>query len=233
MPPRQPKILLLGDSQRGRYQARVAELLAGRAEVCGPAENGRFSLYTLMRLPIWLAELGTPDIVHWNNGLWDLGDIETRGPSQFSLPDYLTNLRNILALLRKTGARIVWATSTPVPTTRPRKPAGWLWKMDDIVRYNAASCELMRSEGVPINDLFELIVPDMPRLLDDGMCHLSAEGVEVAARAVVTAIEREIAALSSSALISHESPSARLVEAPIEGTLTGGAMPGQGPVFKG
>ena len=91
----------------------------------------------------------------------------------------------------------------------------------------------MRAEGVPINDLFELIVPDMPRLLDEGMCHLSDAGVEVAARAVVASLEREIAALDASRLESHDSPSDHTVEAPIEGTLTGGAMPGQGPAFKG
>lgn len=228
MTTRLPKVLLLGDSQRGRYQPRVTQLLAGRAEVVGPSENCRFSLYTATRLPDWLKELGTPDVVHWNNGLWDLGDIETRGPSRFSAEDYLTNLRTILGMLRKTGARLIWATTTPVPRHRPRKPLGWLWPMEDILRFNAASVELMRSQNVAINDLFPLIVDDMANLLDEGMCHLSDAGVEVAARAVVAAIEREIALLPV-----NRSLNASIIDTPMEGTLTGGPMPGHGEVFKG
>jgi len=224
-----PKVILLGDSQRGRYQPCVAQMLSGRAEVVGPGENGRFSLYTSMRLPIWLKELGTPDIVHWNNGLWDLGINPTRGPAQFSLEDYLMNLQTILAMLRKTSARLVWASSTPVPITRPQKPGGWLWKMEDILRYNAAAEELMRSENVPVNDLFPLIFPDMEHLLDDGMCHLSDAGVQVASRAVVAHIEREMALSAGNQKIKRSVA----VEMPIEATLTGGPMPGQGEVFTG
>ncbi|MEI8310738.1 MAG: SGNH/GDSL hydrolase family protein [Verrucomicrobiota bacterium] len=224
-----PKVILLGDSQRGRYQPCVAQMLADRAEVVGPGENGRFSLYTSMRLPIWLKEIGTPDIVHWNNGLWDLGINPTRGPSQFSLEDYLTNLRTILSMLRKTSARLIWASSTPVPVKRPQKPGGWLWKMDDILRYNAAAEELMRSENIPINDLFPLILHDMDHLLDEGMCHLSDSGVKVAAQAVVACVEREIALLPT----DRKSNFGDVVEMPVEGTISGGPMPGQGAAFFG
>jgi lysophospholipase L1-like esterase len=224
-----PKVLLLGDSQRGRYQDCVKQMLADRAEVVAPGENGRFSLYTSMRLPIWLKELGTPDIVHWNNGLWDLGINPTRGPAQFSLEDYLTNLKTILAMLRKTSARLIWATSTPVPEKRPQKPGGWLWKMAEIRRYNAAAEELMQSENIPINDLFPLILADMDHLLDEGMCHLSDAGVRVAAQAVVICIEREMALLPG----TWANKTGEVVETPIEGTLTGGPMPGQGEVFSG
>ncbi len=224
-----PKVILLGDSQRGRYQPCVAQMLAGRAEVVGPGENGRFSLYTSMRLPIWLKELGPPDIVHWNNGLWDLGINPTRGPAQFSLEDYLINLKTILAMLRKTSARLIWASCTPVPPKRPQKPDGWLWKMEDILLFNAAAEELMRSENIPINDLFPLILADMDHLLDAGMCHLSDAGVRVAAHAVVACIEREMALLPGSRANKH----GEVVETPIEGTLTGGPMPGQGEFFCG
>ena len=37
------KILLLGDSRRQGYEPYVRELLAGCAEVHGPAENGRWA----------------------------------------------------------------------------------------------------------------------------------------------------------------------------------------------
>ena len=59
-----PRVLLLGDSIRMSCQPRVAELLADAANVVGPADNCRFSLYALSRLPTWLAELGRPDVMH-------------------------------------------------------------------------------------------------------------------------------------------------------------------------
>ncbi len=67
-------VLLLGDSIRMLYQPKVKELLKGRANVYGPAENGRWSDYTLNSLRFWLPQLPDADIVHWNNGFWDIGD---------------------------------------------------------------------------------------------------------------------------------------------------------------
>ena len=45
-----PTVLLLGDSIRLSYQPRAGQLLAGRTEVVGPADNCRFALYSLMRV---------------------------------------------------------------------------------------------------------------------------------------------------------------------------------------
>ena len=66
------KILLLGDSIRENYQEKVKELLFGdNCEIFHPDENCRFSRYTLNSLKFWLPMCPNPDIVHWNNGLWD------------------------------------------------------------------------------------------------------------------------------------------------------------------
>ena len=59
-------VLLLGDSIRMLYQPKVKELLKGRANVYGPAENGRWSDYTLNSLRFWLPQLPDADIVHWS-----------------------------------------------------------------------------------------------------------------------------------------------------------------------
>ena len=67
-------ILLLGDSIRMSYQPVVKEMLEGKANVYGPMDNGRWSGYTLNTLRFWLPQMPTPDIVHWNNGIWDMGD---------------------------------------------------------------------------------------------------------------------------------------------------------------
>ena len=89
------RILLLGDSIREGYEPYVRERLAGLAEVVAPAENGRFSFYTLWGVNLWMKELGTPDIVHWNNGLWDVHREAPRDELLTPVIDYVTNLKRI------------------------------------------------------------------------------------------------------------------------------------------
>ena len=67
-------VLLLGDSRRQGYEPYVRTILEGRAGVYGPNENGRWAGYTLNSLRFWLDQFPVPQIVHWNCGLWDLGD---------------------------------------------------------------------------------------------------------------------------------------------------------------
>ncbi|MCE9590405.1 MAG: SGNH/GDSL hydrolase family protein [Planctomycetes bacterium] len=186
-----PRVALLGDSIRMSYQARVAELLAGRAQVVGPDDNCRFALYTIERAGPWFSAFGKVDAVHWNNGLWDCGYCPYRGPSQFSVEDYLANLRTILKSIREThapGAKVIWATMTPQHPARAFSADAWSWRSDDIVRYNAAATDLMLSQGVQVNDLHAIVNADPDRLLGEDKLHLSPLGVDACARAVASAL---------------------------------------------
>ena len=183
-----PRVLLLGDSIRMSYQPRVTELLSGRAEVVGPAENCQFSAFTLEALDRWLAEIGQPDIVHWNNGLHDVGHNPDRSPVQYPLDAYLANLRAILARLRDTEAAVIWATMTPVHPNRPFVTTEWWWRNEEIDAYNAAARELMCTEGVPVNDLHAIVASDCNQYLAADMLHLSEAGVHRCAAAVFDAV---------------------------------------------
>jgi lysophospholipase L1-like esterase len=183
-----PKLLLLGDSIRGSYQAIVAKLLAGQAEVVAPAENGQFALYTLAALGRWLEQLGTPDVVHWNNGLHDVGHNPGRCPAQTPLADYVGNLRHILAALRATGATVVWATTTPVHPDTPFHTDRWGWRNEEIDAYNRAAAELMRAENVPVNDLHAVVAADPDRYISDDQIHLTGLGQRKCAEAVAAAV---------------------------------------------
>jgi lysophospholipase L1-like esterase len=187
-----PKVLLLGDSIRQSCQKAVKDILGKRAEVIGPAENCRHAAYTLDNLDRWLAELGTPDVVHWNNGLHDIGHNAARSPHQFPLDVYTANLRRIRERLRETGASIVWATTTPVRTDRVSTPDGWTWDNEEIVWYNATARELMDADDVKINDLHALVAGDRERFLSEDRVHLSDEGVAKCAQAVCAAAEEFI-----------------------------------------
>lgn len=177
-------LLLLGDSIRLSYQPLVAAKLSGRVNVVGPADNGRFALYTLMRLGTWLQECGTPDVIHWNNGLWDLGQCPDRRPEQIPLEDYVGNLAVILQQLRATGAKVIWRTTTPVRADRGWRDR-WLFQPDDVARYNAAATRLMQCEGVPCHDLGAIIQKDLTSFLGEDGVHLSPAGQVACAASVV------------------------------------------------
>ena len=104
------------------YQPHAARLLARTGRVVGPAENGQYSRYTLDSLDRWIRELGRPDVVHWNNGLHDVGHNPDRTPIQFPLDEYAANLEAILDNLREWTPRVIWATTTPVHPDRPCRP---------------------------------------------------------------------------------------------------------------
>ncbi len=188
-----PKVLLLGDSIRMSYEPLVREALKDAADVAGPTDNCAFSLYTLQSVERWLDELGPPDIIHWNNGIHDSGHNADRSPKQIPLVAYATTIEYLLQLLQGTGARIVWATTTPVHPTRPFPTEGWSWMNEEIDVYNAVALEIMSRYEIPVNDLHAVVVADPDKYLAEDQLHLSEAGQAACAEAVVEALRPGLA----------------------------------------
>ena len=179
-----PKVLLLGDSIRMSYQPYVEQILDGKAEVVGPADNGQYSLYTLSSLDRWLEEIGKPDIVHWNNGIHDSGHNPDRCPVQIPVDMYKANLEFILKRLKELTPSVIWATITPVHPDTPFSNTKWSWRNEEIDKYNSAAVELMNSNGILINDLHALVWANPSEFLDEDQLHLSEHGQKACAQAV-------------------------------------------------
>jgi lysophospholipase L1-like esterase len=178
-------VLLLGDSIRLLYEPLVKEKLKGRADVYGPEENGRWSGYTLNSLRFWLPHMPKPDIVHWNNGLWDMGDDYGLG-RPFSLPgEYVSALERTIKVLYKLcgdNVIIIMATTTPTADTDITAPH----------EYNSLIREVAVRYKLEVNDLFKTIAADIPRYISPDRIHLTHEGTELAASQVAACIERYI-----------------------------------------
>jgi len=170
------------------YQPHVVRLLDGRAEVVGPADNCQYSLYTLSSLDRWIGELGTPDIVHWNNGIHDSGHNPARSPVQIPIDMYRANLDFILKRLTALTPKVIWATTTPVHPDRPFRDTEWSWHNEEIDQYNGVARELMESQGVPINDLHALVWAHPSEFLSEDQLHLSEVGQEACTQAVADCI---------------------------------------------
>ena len=115
--------MLVGDSIRMNYCPVVYMKLSDLCEVVYPEENSRFAKYTLCEFGHWVEKYGKPDIIHWNNGLWDVFRYD--GEHILTpIDDYLADMKRVYARMKQTGAKIIFATSTPTsPSTFPPLPS--------------------------------------------------------------------------------------------------------------
>lgn len=174
-------VILLGDSIRMNYQDNVVKLLDGKANVMYPAENCRFAAYTLNSLRHWLPNMQNPDVIHWNNGIWDAVSCNGEDRPFSTLDEYMGYCKRILKVLKDTGAKVIFALTTPLKNN----PAN-----ETIKQFNAAMAEYLASEGIEIDDLYSVIDADKDRLICEDNCHLSEDGKAAAAESVVKSIEK-------------------------------------------
>lgn len=179
------KVVLLGDSIRQiGYGNKVAENLRDTMEVWQPADNCRFAQYTLRGLFDWAGNIKDADIVHWNNGHWDLCDLFGEG-SFTELDVYVRTMVRIAEILKKQGVKkIIFATTTPVRKENTHNSD------EAIRRFNQAVVPALSAMGVEINDLYTPLSADIPRYIGDDLIHLTDEGIDLCADAVTKAILR-------------------------------------------
>ena len=157
------KVVLLGDSVRlFGYAPRLPALLGDGYTVYHPAHNGRFSSYTLQQIFEEYENIKDADVIHWNNGLWDVCNRFGNG-LLVSREEYLRNLSMIADVLLKITPHVIFATTTPVTTYVGIDNA-------DIEANNAAAVELLSARGIVINDLHSLLADDPAR-------HISPDGI--------------------------------------------------------
>ena len=180
--PKLPRVLLIGDSISIGYTVPTRKLLAGKANVHrnegngGPTDNGTKNLKK------WLGE-GKWDVIHFNFGLHDL-KLGT-GKHQVPIEDYEKNLREILKTMKGTGAKLIFATTTPVPEGKLNPPR----KNDDVIAYNKVATKIMEENGVAINDLYAFALPKLKDIQQPVNVHFTAKGSEALAERVAASIE--------------------------------------------
>jgi acyl-CoA thioesterase-1 len=182
-----PRVLLIGDSISMGYTIPVRNLLKGKANVHRIPDNGGPTTNGLAQLKSWLGN-GKWDVIHFNWGLHDL-KIMSNGERQVSPEDYDKNLRQLVAQLKATGATLIWATTTPVP----EHVKGVLRHPEDVPLYNGIALQIMKANGVLIDDLYGFALPQLSKIQLAQNVHYSAEGSEVLAKKVAASIEEGLA----------------------------------------
>jgi hypothetical protein len=194
--PKLPFVLIIGDSISVSYTLPVKLRLEGIANVMRPLENCGSTLMILENLGRWL---GTTkwDVIHFNAGLHDLEHVQhensapgtqimvpvAKGPHWISLDSYRSNLEKIVERLKMTNARLIFATTTPVP-------AGEINRVpEDVALYNEAALAVMREHDVPIDDLNAAVVESAYRFQKPQDVHFYEGGSDILAGHVAASIK--------------------------------------------
>jgi len=160
-----PRVLLIGDSISYGYQPFVMTKLKGKANIHHPPENCGDTGRGLKYLDKWLAGEHW-DVIHFNFGLHDLKYLDEKGNyvtpdkgKQVTPPEiYRQQLTEVTKRLKATGAKLVFATTTPVPPGARGRVAG-----DEVV-YNQIAREVMKELDVPVDDLGAYVAEQQKKL---------------------------------------------------------------------
>ncbi len=177
-----PRVLLIGDSISIGYTLPVRELLRGVANVHRIPENAAHTRVGLAKLDAWLGT-GKWDVIHVNFGLHDLKIMEG-GARQVPVEEYERNLDAIFARLKQTGAKVVFANTTPVPEGKvspARDPA-------DVGKYNAAAGRAASRAGIAVTDLFAAVTPHLGEYQRPVNVHFVEAGSRFLAERVVVGL---------------------------------------------
>lgn len=181
-----PRVLIIGDSISMGYTVPLRALLTGKANVHRITTNGGPTSNGVANIDKWLGDKKW-DLIHFNWGLHDLKIMET-GKHQVPLVEYEKNLEALVTRMQKTGAKLIWAATTPVPegkTNPPREPG-------DVLKFNAVALAVMQRHRVTVNDLYAAVLPSVKTMQLPVNVHFKPEGYEFLAARCATAIRKEL-----------------------------------------
>lgn len=174
-----PRVLLIGDSICSGYEKDVRALLEGKAEVIKNTGNAEYTGNGINQIDSWLGDEKW-DVIHFNWGLWDMYGWRyhavDRSPAQ-----YEQRLEKLVSRLKKTGAKLIWATTTPACPAPEKTMRERFQKEVQIApelqrEYAEAALRVMRKQGVTVNDLYALMLPDLKQyqIAEDNVHYIKA-----------------------------------------------------------
>ncbi|MCF6177164.1 MAG: SGNH/GDSL hydrolase family protein [Victivallaceae bacterium] len=156
--PELPRVLLIGDSISRAYTLPTRKRLSGKVNLhrapanCGSTGTG------LKKLDVWLGD-GHWDLIYFNFGIHNRN----------STPKiYAQDLEKIIVRLKKSGAKLVWAQSTPLSGTK--------YKQGSMLKLNSIAKKVMDKYNIPVSDLYTSARAIQRKFQIADGCHYSGEG---------------------------------------------------------
>jgi lysophospholipase L1-like esterase len=192
----QPRILVVGDSVVSGYYSALAKLFDGKAAVY---KDG--TTYNEPR-PRWgkivdrYLAAGGPDgwdVIQFNWGLHAVKYVDENNKNcipddpgariQFTVEEYARQLELWVNELKRTNAKLIFATTTPVP-----EGARGSIPHIDVTPYNEAAKAIMAHHGITVNDLYAFAYPRLGELQIAKNVHFTPSGSKELARKTHEAI---------------------------------------------
>jgi hypothetical protein len=171
--PTLPRVLLIGDSVSRGYTLATRKYLAGKANVHRAPENCGSTANGLKKLDVWLGD-GKWDVIHFNFGIHDRST---------GIADYKKRLEQLIVRMQKTGAKLVWASTTPIPDDPKQKQTA-----ASIVERNQVAAEIMKQHHIPVDDLFSAVTPHLGEYQQSNNVHFKEEGYDFLGQQVAKAV---------------------------------------------
>jgi len=176
--PKLPRVLIIGDSISRGYTLAVRHALAGKANVHRAPANCGSTAMALKSLPVWLGS-GHWDVIHFNFGIWDRGT-----PPAV----YAKNLEQIAETLQTTGAKLIWARTTP--SSGPANEEKYTPEACDNL--NRCADDIMQKLGIPEDDLYAAVAPQLATLQLANSVHFTPAGYDVLGTQAAKAIQAQL-----------------------------------------
>ncbi|MBS0210155.1 MAG: subclass B3 metallo-beta-lactamase [Planctomycetes bacterium] len=209
--PMLPRVLLIGDSISRGYTLPARKALAGVANVhrapenCGPTANG------LKKLNIWLGDARW-DVVHFNFGIHDRNT---------KLADYEARLTELVEKLKQSGAKLIWASTTPCPAQTKDGPD----LPQKIVERNQVAARVMKAQGVAIDDLYTFMLPHAEKTGKPDDVHFNGEGYDLLGGAVADSIKSALSNTKTTAWKKHTVHQGIHTNTAVAGDFSGDGLP--------
>ena len=185
-----PWVLIIGDSISLGYTPHVAQMLNGIAVVKHHEGNAGPTTRGIADIDKWLGDTKW-DIIHFNWGLWDMygGLYEKHDRTPLM---YEKRLETLVLRLKKTGAKLIWGTTTPICPEEERKYKVKISPATERQYLNAA-LRIMKEYKIQVNDLHAFMSPKWKKYSKaDNDVHYTQDGYKELGKQVADTIKKNI-----------------------------------------
>ena len=195
-----PAVLIIGDSISWGYIPFVTEMLKGQAIVKHCPANAGPTMRGVANIDKWLGGAKW-DVILFNFGLWDMYGWKYEKVDR-SPPAYEKRLDTLAIRLKKTGAKIIWATTTPAC---PEAEWNCKVKVDPATekKYLDAALRVMEKHDIGVIDLHAFMKPKQAQYaISDKDVHFKKDGNRELGRQVAKRIKAMLDGSGGSGWIS-------------------------------
>ena len=195
--PKRANVLIIGDSISIGYTPFVQKALIDKANIIHNPGNASNIKNGLEQVEKWLGNTNW-DIIHFNWGLHDLrysnpestvygNRDKINGKVTCTPEEYGKNLEELVLRLKKTGAILIFATTTYVPEGETRR------LVNDDKRYNEVAVKIMKKHNIQVNYLNKISKKiHAKEALAEGNVHYTKKGYELLAKPVIKIITKNL-----------------------------------------